>query len=83
MPFFRSKPPAEPNPDPAPKWVRKPVVRCFACHRERPPYVYAENGHDYCVGCAIESYAVLGLRPGGSRQDDITLEELLQLRKSG
>ena len=80
MPFLRRRPEAKPAPA-AEAWVRRPVSKCFACHREQPPYVYAENGHDYCVDCAIESYALIGLRPGGARKDDITLEELFQLRE--
>ena len=36
---------------------------------------------DYLDRMAIDSYAAFGLRPGGSRQDDITLEELLRMRK--
>jgi len=63
--------------------VRRPVVTCFACRRARPPYVYLENGHDYCVPCATESYALIGLRPGGRRPEDITLDELLRMSKRG
>ena len=54
---------------------------CFACRRERPPYIYLENGHDYCVVCATESYALIGLRPPGRRQEDITRDELMRLSK--
>jgi hypothetical protein len=79
MPFLRRKPPPEPAPDATQVWVRNPPRACFGCHRTRPPYVYAENGHDYCIDCATKSYAVMGLRPGGARQDDITLEELVRL----
>ena len=62
-------------------WVREPVRTCFACRRVRQPYVYAENGNDYCVSCATESYALIGLRPAGRRQGDITLDELLRMSK--
>ena len=82
VPWRKSQ--ADPNADPDPgndAWPRQPVRTCFACRRARPPYVYLENGHDYCVACASESYALIGLRPAGRRQDDITLDELLRLSR--
>ena len=60
----------------APKTERRSVRACFACHRQRPPYLYAENGHDYCIPCAADSYALFGLRPAGRRPDDVTLDDL-------
>jgi hypothetical protein len=36
-----------------------------------------ENGHDYCLPCARNSYGMLGLRPAGKRADDLTLADLL------
>jgi hypothetical protein len=53
------------------------VRRCFSCHRTARVYVYAENGNDYCLGCAAASYGALGLRPAGRRNDDLTLQELI------
>ena len=81
MPFLRRKPQPEPAPADSQPWVRNAPLMCFRCRRPRPPYVYAENGLDYCVDCAIEAYELMGLRPGGARQDDITLEDLVRLRE--
>jgi hypothetical protein len=68
----------------APRLVeRQPARHCFSCHRARPVYVYAENGHDYCLACAAENWSALGLRPGGRRKDDISLEELIQFELGG
>ena len=58
--------------------TRAAVSRCFACHQSTPPYVYAENEKDYCLPCATDSYAILGLRPGGRRVEDPTLEALIR-----
>ena len=80
MRLFRRSP-AQPQEKPAsidPATDRAAVRRCFACHRVAPLYVYAENGHDYCLPCAADSYATLGLRPAGRRTEDLTLEDLIQ-----
>jgi len=46
-------------------------------------YVYAENTNDYCLSCAADSYAVMGLRPRGRRREDITLEDLIEYETGG
>ena len=82
MRVFGRKPQAEPTPaEVHPASLRKPPRACFACKQVRPPYVYAENGHDYCVECATKSYEMFGLRPAGRRDGDITLEDLLRMAK--
>ena len=58
--------------------TRAIVRRCFSCQRSAPVYVYAENGNDYCLRCAAASYGVMGLRPAGRRDDDLTLQDLIQ-----
>jgi recombinational DNA repair protein (RecF pathway) len=50
--------------------LRAPVTRCAACQRSMPPYVYFENGKDYCVPCA-HSVQRMGMRIAGRRADDI------------
>lgn len=76
MGLFSRKPPEAPAPTPTLK-ARRPVVHCFGCNRRAEIYVYMENGHDYCVPCARNSYGMMGLRPVGRRPDDITLADLL------
>ena len=82
MGFFHRKREAEAAPDEsALAALRRPPRSCFACNRARPPFVYAENGHDYCIECAERSLLELGRRPAGHRADDVTLEDLLRLSK--
>ena len=64
-----------------PAALRNPPRTCLSCNRARPPFVYVENGHDYCVECAELSLRTLGLWPVGRRSDEIVLEDLLRLGK--
>lgn len=62
---------------------RKPVRGCFGCGQARSPYVYGEDGHDYCLVCARKDWALIGLRPAGRRKDDLTLEDILAVEAGG
>jgi hypothetical protein len=56
---------------------RRPAATCFGCGRARRPYVYLENGHDYCLTCAQLILVELGIRPAGRRQGDAAAGELV------
>lgn len=71
-----SGPPAEEVIDWAAR--RQQPMACASCRRVYPPYVYAENGKDYCRDCAKATFKLLHIRPAGQREDDITLNELLE-----
>ena len=84
MNFLKRRPPEPPpppaavlQPEAAPVFKRAPIFRCPGCSAERPPYVYLENGSDYCIPCAKRIMGSMGLRPAGKRADDITEEQLL------
>ena len=64
---------------PAPDWteIRRPVIQCFGCRQVRPPYIYMENGRDYCLPCARASFELMHLRPAGQRGEDLTIDDLL------
>ncbi len=62
---------------------RQPVLHCFRCGQMRSPYVYGEDGHDYCLACARKDWALIGLRPAGRRKDDLTLEDVLEADTGG
>ena len=51
---------------------RDPVRWCITCRTGSGPFVYLENGKHYCRSCADEAGAVMRLRPGGRRTDDVT-----------
>jgi hypothetical protein len=81
MRWFKRTPEPEPEPVEEPiDWSarRKQPIACAGCRRVYPPYVYAENGKDYCVDCAKESFNLMRIRPAGQREGDITLEQLLE-----
>ena len=80
MRLFRRQPAAPQEPAARIDWVtnRTGVRTCFACDRVVPLYIYAENGNDYCLSCAADSFGKPGLRPAGRRTGDLTLEDLIQ-----
>ncbi len=53
---------------------RRPPHKCRACGRVKPPYVYAENAHHYCVDCARRSWKLMRLKPVARRREDHALE---------
>lgn len=77
MGLFGRKAPPAPEPEPVALAQRRPALRCVGCNRNEPPFVYMENGHDYCVPCARTIYGRMGLRPAGRRPEDLTLADLL------
>ena len=84
MPFFTRRSRSKPEPEPAATstdWGsrRRPVANCSACRRALPPYVYFENGGNYCVTCSLTLWETMRFKPAGRREDDITLEELQRL----
>lgn len=58
----------------APAERRRVPFKCRACGRVRPPYVYAENAHHYCVDCARRSWKLMRLKPVARRHEDRDLE---------
>jgi hypothetical protein len=53
---------------------RTQPIRCRGCGRTRPPYVFAENEHHYCVDCARRSWKLMRLKPIVRRRQDRELE---------
>ncbi len=76
--FSRKAIPAAPEPIARDK--RRPVLRCRGCNSNQPPFVYMENGQDYCLPCARLTYGKMGLRPAGRRPGDVSLADLLNSR---
>ena len=56
---------------------RRPAQACFGCGRASRPFVYFENGHDYCLTCAQVIFVELGLRPAGRREGDADSADLV------
>jgi hypothetical protein len=56
---------------------RRPVEMCFSCGRHVPPFVFFDNGHDYCLRCARDVFSHLGIRPAGQREGDISRADLV------
>jgi len=57
--------------DPQPRFV---VVRCTTCKRADGPFVYMENGKDYCVSCAQQVRDMMRFTSAGRRSDDIQID---------
>ncbi len=56
---------------------RRTPFKCRACGRVRPPYVYAENAHHYCLECARRSWKLMRLKPVVRRIGDHSLREVV------
>lgn len=50
------------------------VLRCTTCRRPEAPFVYMENGKDYCVSCARKIRDVMRFRSAGRRANDIHID---------
>ena len=50
------------------------VVRCTTCRRADGPFVYMENGKDYCVSCAQKIREVMRFGSAGRRADDVQID---------
>jgi hypothetical protein len=81
MRWFKRNSKAEPEAtDEVIDWAarRREPMKCAGCQRANPPYVYAENGKDYCVDCAKKNFDLLRLKPAGKRDGDLTLTDVLE-----
>ncbi len=67
-PTVESLPPSAGTAKPAER--RRVPFKCRACGRVRPPYVYAENAHHYCLECARRSWKLMRLKPVARRIGD-------------
>ena len=65
-----------PTPAPTPS-PRGEIEACADCGQSDAPYAYLEDQHHYCVRCARKLLIVEKLRPVGSREDDLTYEDVL------
>ena len=63
--------------------IRIPPHACTACGQVRGLYAYANNDRNYCIACARDVWEVAGLQPAGHRNDDVTLDELIQYEVGG
>jgi hypothetical protein len=59
---------------------RHAPAACADCERPIPPYVYLEDGKNYCVECALLVVETERIYPAGRRKEDVTLGELVRER---
>ena len=56
---------------------RETIESCADCGERDTPYAFLEDRRHYCVRCARKLLVTAGLRPAGSRDGDLSYEDVL------
>ena len=57
--------------------ARGNIEACADCGQADAPYAFLEDRRHYCLRCARKLLITAKLRPVGTREDDLTYEDVL------